>query len=237
MHVISLWLAIDASGPENGGMRVVKGSHLTPLAQLVDDRTDQLNVLGARTHTDSDLAAYEAGGQIVDLILQPGDVAIFSPNIIHGSPPNTSDRRRAGLTIRYSPPTAECTDPEQPVMMMRGVADPSVPNAYRSWPLFRPGWDFAGDLDKSWNERRRIEASDPQPDYFDDTSEQKLELNRAAIELELNKFIGLLGGRSVEANRKLAEAGQERVFQAGVKANKETKGGIAHGTEVEDTPL
>jgi|EP01046_Picozoa_sp_COSAG06_P012908 hypothetical protein len=231
MHVLSLWLAVDASGPENGGMQVVKGSHLNPLAELVDDRIDQLNVLGARTHTDADLTAYKDAGDIVDLILQPGDVAIFHPNIIHGSPPNTSDQRRAGLTIRYSPPTAECTDPEQPVMMMRGEPDPAVPNAYRSWPSFRPGWDFQGDLDASWNDRRRIESSDPAPEYFDDTSAQTLEANRAAIEEELSNFIELLGGRSVEANRELAAAGGERVFQAGAKANKETKGGIAHGTD------
>ena len=55
-------------------------------------------------------------------------MAIFHPNIIHGSPPNHSSQRRAGLTIRYSPPSAECTDPEQPVMMLRGEADPAVPN-------------------------------------------------------------------------------------------------------------
>ena len=35
-----------------------------------------------------------------------------------------------------------------------------------------------------------------------------------------------------EANRELAAAGGERIFQAGAKANKETKGGVAHGTDV-----
>lgn len=47
MHVISVWLAVDPSTPENGGMRVVRGSHKGALAPLVDDRTTDLNVLGA----------------------------------------------------------------------------------------------------------------------------------------------------------------------------------------------
>ena len=185
MHVLSLWLAVDPSGPENGGMQVVRvrprpfpsplpaplppnpalppqGSHRDELSELVDDRTTDFNVLGARTHTDADLQEAREQGEILDLILSPGvriplaaapapqllpsaslsspraapsalcgccqDVAIFHPNIIHGSPPNHSSQRRAGLTIRYSPPSAECTDPEQPVMMLRGEADPAVPN-------------------------------------------------------------------------------------------------------------
>ena len=35
-----------------GGMQVVRGSHRGALAPFVDDRTDELNVLGSRTHTD-----------------------------------------------------------------------------------------------------------------------------------------------------------------------------------------
>ncbi len=50
---------------------------------------------------------------VVDLELDAGDVSIHHPNIVHGSEPNTSDRRRAGLTIRYISPATECTDPEQ----------------------------------------------------------------------------------------------------------------------------
>lgn len=59
-------------------------------------------LLGARTHTDAELAQAEADGDVLDLILAPGDVAIFHPNLIHGSPPNRSPHRRAGLTVRYN---------------------------------------------------------------------------------------------------------------------------------------
>ena len=120
---------------------------------------------------------------------------------------------------------------------MRGEADPAVPNAFRSWPKFRPGFDFAGDLDaQAWNSSRRVESSDPDPSYFDDDSLETLETNRAAIEGALSDFIELLGGRSLEANRAVEAAGGEREFQAGAKAKGETKGGIAHVTDVGGEP-
>jgi len=223
MNVCTIWLAVDYSGPENGGMQVVRGTHTNALAPLVDDREDVLNVLGARTHTDEDLANHREAGDILDLILEPGDVAFFHPNIIHGSPANTSDYRRCGLTIRYIPPSVECTDPSQPVMMLRGDPRPSI-NAYRSWPLFRPEYDFKGDLTEDWNLHRRVEPTDPEPDYFKDQSLQALEAKRAQIHGDLEKFIGLLGGWSTEDNR-----GKQRVFQAGALASDaETVGGVQH---------
>ena len=97
MEVISLWLAADASTPENGCMRVVPGSHRTSL-QEVRERSDVANVLGSSmdaVHVDEDSA--------IDLVLQPGDVSIHHPNAVHGSNANTSPHWRRGLTIRYIP--------------------------------------------------------------------------------------------------------------------------------------
>jgi hypothetical protein len=51
------------------GTQVVRGSHRDQLAALVDDRTTELNVLGARTHTDGDLAGAAAAGEVLDLTL------------------------------------------------------------------------------------------------------------------------------------------------------------------------
>ena len=66
--------------------------------------------------------------------------------------------------------------------------------AYRSWPKYRHGWDFPGDLEgRGWNENRRVEATDPEPAYFDDESPAALEAQRATIEDELSNFIELLG--------------------------------------------
>ena len=49
-----------------------QGSHRDELSELVDDRTTDFNVLGARTHTDADLQEAREQGEILDLILSPG---------------------------------------------------------------------------------------------------------------------------------------------------------------------
>merc|ERR1712129_150307 len=116
-----------------------------------------------------------------------------------------------------------CTDPAQPVMMLRGKPIPSI-NRYRSWPPFRPGYDFQGDLSHTWNAQRRIEPTDPEPDYFADASPDVLEAKTSEIRCELENFIGLLGGRSIEENR-----GKDRTFQAGALSGEaETVGGVQH---------
>jgi phytanoyl-CoA hydroxylase len=136
MTVVSLWLAVDASTPENGCMRVVPGSHQLGLQQ-VRERNDVENVLGSAMddeHVDEQSA--------VDLILQAGDVSIHHPNIIHGSNANTSTNWRRGLTIRYIPTSTRVLPradraPVTP-LLMRGHAVPGV-NEYAPWPAYQPG--------------------------------------------------------------------------------------------------
>ncbi|UJR32720.1 hypothetical protein I4U23_020179 [Adineta vaga] len=96
MNVLTMWLAVDRSDSENGCLRVIRGSHRQDLTTLKED-VSVSNVLGSYTHRDEDINPND----IVDIILEPGDISIHHPNIIYGSNANTSDRRRCGLTIRY----------------------------------------------------------------------------------------------------------------------------------------
>lgn len=126
------------------------------------------------------------------------DVSIHHPNMIHGSEANTSDRRRCGLTIRYLreeksetlfllfryiAPTTECLNKEQPVMMMSGTAIEGI-NHYRSWPKYRPGYDFPFEGCEQWNEKRRIVPED-EP-YFERTDYEQMEKE---IEQEVLTFM------------------------------------------------
>lgn len=184
MNVLTLWLAVDRSDTTNGCLRIVKGTHTSDLQELKADRSVK-NVLGSATHGDEDIDE----SKVVDLVLDPGDVSIHHPNIVHASKANTSPNRRCGLTIRYISTATQCTDPEQPVMLMRGSAVPGI-NNYRSWPKFRPGYDlpFAGA--DSWNTRRHVNPADEA--YFART-------DYAAMEDDIRKglfaFIDQLGGR------------------------------------------
>jgi phytanoyl-CoA hydroxylase len=136
MAVVTLWLAVDRSAPENGCVRVVPGSHEWDLAAM-REAGEVDNVLGKEIAVDVDESA------AVDIVLEPGDVEVHHPNIVHGSNANTSPRRRCGLTIRYIPTSTRITDPESPypsAFHLRG--DPGV-NRYQPRPRYREGRHLA----------------------------------------------------------------------------------------------
>ena len=83
-------LAIDPHGPESGGMRFIPRSHLRG-----DLRMDcSKHSLGAAM-TDKALAAVGLSeSDAVDLVLEPGDLALWSPYLVHGSGTNGSGHKR-----------------------------------------------------------------------------------------------------------------------------------------------
>ena len=83
-------LAIDPHGPESGGLRFIRGSHARGDLGMECER----HSLGAAL-MDSELErAGLATEDIVELVLQPGDLALWSPYLVHGSGTNRSDHRR-----------------------------------------------------------------------------------------------------------------------------------------------
>lgn len=95
---ITVWLAIDDVDEENGCMRVIPGSHLHGHLKFRESDPSEHNVL---TQTVDD--PYKYGGKEALIELKAGEVSIHSDLLLHGSLPNTSDRRRCGLTLRYCP--------------------------------------------------------------------------------------------------------------------------------------
>lgn len=83
-------LAIDPHNPDTGGMRFIPGSHTQGAVDL--DTTTE--VLGNAPQD----AALEAAGlspqDQIDLILEPGDVALWNPYLVHASGLNSSDHLR-----------------------------------------------------------------------------------------------------------------------------------------------
>lgn len=96
---VTAWYAIDDADVENGCMRVIPGSHKG----------------GIRTHGTASLPGNllsvnqevpvtpEEEASALDLPLKAGTISVHDGCLIHGSLPNTSDRRRCGLTLRYIP--------------------------------------------------------------------------------------------------------------------------------------
>jgi ectoine hydroxylase-related dioxygenase (phytanoyl-CoA dioxygenase family) len=97
----TVWVALDASTTENACLRVIPGSHRDRKLydHLREDRDDVvLSQKVAHGQFDEDTA--------VDVQLEPGQMSMHDVYLIHGSKPNRSPKRRAGVAIRYMPATS-----------------------------------------------------------------------------------------------------------------------------------
>jgi phytanoyl-CoA hydroxylase len=135
MEVVTLWLAVDRADPDNGCMRAIPRTQHTEL-QAMNAHKDEVSVLGSAIED-----SFVDESQAVDFVLDPGDVSVHHPNLIHGSNANTSPRRRAGLTIRYIPTSTRIVAEELPwpsAFLLRGDAVAGV-NEYLPYPRFVEG--------------------------------------------------------------------------------------------------
>ena len=95
------WVALDFSTPENGAMRYIPASHRshTHFTHYTDNSNRLvLNQALMPGQIDESLAK--------PVILEPGQISLHDVYLVHGSPANRSDQRRAGLAIRYMPATS-----------------------------------------------------------------------------------------------------------------------------------
>ena len=91
----TVWLAIDDATPKNANMRFIPGSHLDGVIdyEMSDSPDDVL---------DREVKNADKFGKPVDVTLKAGQFSIHSDLLLHGSEPNSSMKRRCGLTMRYA---------------------------------------------------------------------------------------------------------------------------------------
>jgi hypothetical protein len=100
MEVCTIWLAIDESTLENGCMKVIPRTHSSGRMGFSDygDVDTRKNVFPTEilpTQRKDELA--------VPVELQPNHCSIHDVRLMHGSEPNTSNKRRCGWTLRFMP--------------------------------------------------------------------------------------------------------------------------------------
>lgn len=83
-------LAIDPHGPDSGGMRFIPESHRR--GDLGMDCSKK--ALGAPLQDDALEAVGLSAAAAVDLVLEPGDLALWSPYLVHGSGENRARHKR-----------------------------------------------------------------------------------------------------------------------------------------------
>lgn len=97
----TVWIALTDSSSDNGAARYLKGSHQDPEGSEPE---------GA----DADSARPS------DALLAPGEAVLHDGRVLHGSPPNLSERPRIGFFARYATPHAMRELDRYPAVAVRG---------------------------------------------------------------------------------------------------------------------
>jgi non-heme Fe2+,alpha-ketoglutarate-dependent halogenase len=108
---LTTWIAIDDAFPGNGCMHFLKGTHRKMWTvyrgngpRLIGNPPELAKLIaGEGRFMKAESATLEVPiteDTIVPMPLKSGQCVIFAERTIHGSPPNTSDKRRFGFTFR-----------------------------------------------------------------------------------------------------------------------------------------
>ena len=97
----TVWLAVDDATPENGCLRIIKGSHKNK-----DLLKHETNPSGNLTLNQELLKTEYDESKAVDLVLKRGQISLHDVFLVHGSEPNTSPNPRRGMTMRFMPTTS-----------------------------------------------------------------------------------------------------------------------------------
>jgi len=97
---LTVWIAIDDSDVDNGCMRVIPRTHRVGL--LPHGTSGKAgNLLGQDQAIDP---IHFDESSAVDFILKAGECSVHHGELVHGSNANGSDRRRCGMTVRFTTP-------------------------------------------------------------------------------------------------------------------------------------
>jgi ectoine hydroxylase-related dioxygenase (phytanoyl-CoA dioxygenase family) len=102
-RTVTVWLAIDDATVANAAMKFLPATHNRGHLKWREVGTDKA-VLNQEIEN-----ADQFGAPVYDE-LKAGQFSLHADMLAHGSDPNSSDRRRCGLTIRYCPPSVKALD-------------------------------------------------------------------------------------------------------------------------------
>ena len=111
--ILSAWIALSDSTPENGCMRIIPNSHKYQKLTTDPDLSEHNMLLNA-----SKISEKVDESQAQNLCLQSGELSLHHDCVIHGSHPNCSDTRRIGFIVRFTIP--EASNPRTAVVYGRG---------------------------------------------------------------------------------------------------------------------
>lgn len=118
LKIATAWIALSESVAENGCMRVIPQTHkMALLPQIETYAPDNALTRGQEIAVEVD------ENRAVDIVLSPGEMSLHHVLIVHGSKPNTSDKPRIGIAIRYVAPEVKQQGERAVAMLVRGKDD------------------------------------------------------------------------------------------------------------------
>lgn len=103
---ISIWMAVDEVTTENSCVQIIPGSHRNVVPHL-----PSRDGMAFGQEADPALVDVDAA---VDMVLRPGEFFVFNERLLHHSHRNGSDKRRMGLSARYTVPFVALLDQDAP---------------------------------------------------------------------------------------------------------------------------
>jgi len=94
-RMLTAWLALTPSRPDNGCVRAIRASHHTLLEHSDTFWPENMLSRGQTVTTGLDLDGAE------DMSLEPGEMSLHHAFTVHGSAPNKAADARVGFAIRY----------------------------------------------------------------------------------------------------------------------------------------
>jgi ectoine hydroxylase-related dioxygenase (phytanoyl-CoA dioxygenase family) len=96
---VTMGLAIDRATPENVCLKVVPRSHTMGYLGLSDNGDGQ--IMKGLTQDDELVQVGIDPAQVIDVVLEPGDLVVWGLMTVHGSLPNDSQKERAFAISSY----------------------------------------------------------------------------------------------------------------------------------------
>ena len=136
----SVWIAVDDADESNGCLQFLPGSHKS--RNLSSHHVNSARGLALPLELDE--SAFDEN-QAVSVVLEAGQVSLHDVYLMHASDPNSSDRPRRGMTLRFMPTSSvyrrdlEASSSarlnlERTLFLMRGI-DQSGQNDFRVRPV------------------------------------------------------------------------------------------------------